>query len=290
MKQQGAAAGALGGLRVLVTRSDDQVDSYKEQLEKAGALVADLPVIGIKPASDYSSLDAALNHISNYDWIIFASQNAVNYTMARVKHKGLDQSCFAQTKIASIGPATSQLLATFGLPVAFQPSVFVAENFVSEFPGYPSLEQTRILWPKADIGRKIIAEKLEAAGAQVDTAVTYQTTMPDNAEQAAGNLVYLLEAKSIDVITLASAQTAKNLALLLDMGLQQKFASSGGVTDKDQAKKRLLSSVKIAAIGPITATAAEQSLGRVDIVATQHTLDGLTEALLASLKFPQNQQ
>jgi len=282
--------GLLNGLRVLVTRAEDQADSYREQLEDAGAQVAELSVICIKPAGDYSALDAALQNISSYQWIVFASQNAVNYTWARLTHLGLDKSCLEETKIASIGPATSQLLTNLGLSVVFQPSVFVAETFVSEFPAYPDLAGTRILWPKTNIGRRLIAEQLQAAGAQVDNAIAYETALPDNAGQVAEKLMLMLEEKSIDVITLASAQTAKNLALLIDLALQQKFASGGSEEEKSQAKKTLLAKVKIAAIGPITAAAATESLGRVDIVADKHTLDGLTEALLASLKFPQNQQ
>ncbi len=279
---------------MLVTRAEDQADNYKQQLEEAGAHVSELPVISIKPTGDYSALDAALKNISSYQWIVFASQNAVNHTMARVKHLGLDRHCLRQIKIASIGPSTSDLISTYDLTVSYQPTVFVAETFVAEFPGYPKLTDIRILWPRTNIGRRLIAEQLQAAGAQVEAAIAYETGLPDNADAAAKKLVAMLEANSIDVITLASAQTAKNLAALVDLGLQQKFATDAerdkDGEEKSQAKKALLADVKIAAIGPITAATAAQSLGRVDIVAAQHTLDGLTEALLASLKFPQNQQ
>jgi len=119
--------------------------------------------------------------------------------------------------------------------------------------------------------------------------VAYESGLPDRAEAVGRKIVALLEANALDVITLASAQTAKNLAALIDLGLKQKFASAGRGEAKASYKKQLLAAVKIAVIGPITAAAAADAFGRVDILAGEHTMEGLTDALLASLKFPQKE-
>ena len=314
----------LLGVRVLVTRSEEQADSFAALLQEQGATTIERALLAVQPASDYGELDKALKQLNQYQWIIFASQNAVKFTLQRLQELGLPSQTLSQCQLASIGPATSNYLANEGLSVAFQPTVYVAEVFLTEFLQQTSVAGQRLLWPKTNIGRLIIAESLRAAGAQVDTATAYESGLPTNKEQLGRELTVLLRDHAIDVITLASAQTARNLGQLLELGLllelelglelrlglghepneglepkeglepETSTQESSKPDHKEKLallkieKEELLASVKIAAIGPITASAAEQSLGRVDLVAEEHTLKGLTDSLLASLKFEQN--
>lgn len=287
----------LQGVRVLVTRAEEQADSFADLLQERGATTIERALLAVGPASDYSELDKAINQLAQYQWIIFASQNAVKFTLQRLKALGLPAQALSQCQLASIGPATSNCLAEEGLSVAFQPTAYVAETLVAEFQQQVNLAGQRLLWPKTNIGRLLIADGLRVAGAQVDTAIAYESGLPTNKEHLGRELVALLRDQAIDIITLASAQTARNLGQLLDLGLQLELEVKRelGPDHKEklallkEEKEELLSSVKIAAIGPITAAAAEQSLGRVDLIAEEHTLKGLTDALLASLKFEQNQ-
>ncbi len=296
----------LQGLRVLVTRAEEQADSFATLLQEQGATTIERALLAVHPASDYTKLDQALKELEQYDWVIFASHNAVKFTLQRLKAIGMSAQALRRCQLASIGAATSSSLNEAGLTVAFQPTTYVAESLATELPQQTNLAGKRLLWPKTNIGRLLIAEELEAAGAKVDIAIAYESGLPANKEQLAVELVGLLQDKAIDVITLASAQTARNLGLVVELGLQLQLGrqpypeaelmSKGSQTEAAEAdhkeklalaKEDLLASVKIAAIGPITASAAEQSLGRVDLVAKDHTLKGLA-VLLASLKFEQN--
>lgn len=293
----------LQGVKVLVTRAEEQADRFADLLQELGATTLERAFLAVSPASDYSELDKAISQLNQYQWIIFASQNAVKFTLQRLKALGLPAQALSQCQLASIGPATSNCLAEVGLSVAFQPTAYVAETLVAEFQQQINLAGQRLLWPKTNIGRLLIADGLRAAGAQVDTAIAYESGLPSNKEQLARELVTLLRDQAIDIITLASGQTARNLGQLLDLGLELELEAKLelgvklelGPDHKEklallkEGKEELLGSVKIAAIGPITASAAEQSLGRVDVVAAEHTLKGLTDSLLASLKFEQNQ-
>lgn len=282
----------LAGLKVLVTRARGQAEEFTELLVPLGAEVSEIPVIEISQPQDFAGLDRALHNINQYDWLIFASKNAVEHTIARAQAIGVvlpNQSGGGGKtgpKLAAIGPSTASELIKNGLVVDYCPSNFLAEFLVEEFPGYPNLLGTKVLWPKTNIGRTLIADKLIAAGATVDTALAYLTGLPSGHMDLARQLVDTLEAGKIDVITLASAQSARNLAELINMGLSLQ---KGGPYTLE-AVKRLLSQVKIAAIGPITANAAREVLGKADIEAAEYTIPGLTEALLASLKFGQKEQ
>ncbi len=285
--QDGSTQGTMGeqsltGLRVLVTRARGQSEKLRELLEPLGALVSELPVIEFAPPSDLTDLDHGLTNLDKYDWLILASKNAVDYTLARAGVLDVSLKGPGGPKLAAIGSATAEEMRKKGLKVDYCPSSFVAEFLVEEFPGYPSLDGLKVFLPKTNIGRTLIADRLRSAGATVDTAVAYLTGLPSGHEELAATLVQKLQAQEIDVITLASAQSARNLAKLIEIGISMP----GQVTS---SLEKLLAPVKIAVIGPVTATAARETLGRADIEAVEYTLAGLTEALLASLKFGQKQ-
>lgn len=259
----------LQGVNVLVTRAKDQAESFAVSLEALGATCLEIPVIEISEPDDWQDFDRAAAEIEKFDWLIFASQNAVERTFSRLAQLGLSPGKI-KGKIAAIGPSTAEVIEQKGLSVQFQPSSFVAENLIAEMPGYPHLDGLRVFWPKTDIGRKIIIESFSRAGATVVTAVVYKTGLPQNSPALQEKLKESFAAGKVDVITLASAQSARNLATLLH----------GAGLDPKALDRR----IKIAAIGPVTAEAARIALGRVDIEAAVHTLPGLAEALLASLK------
>jgi uroporphyrinogen III methyltransferase/synthase len=71
---------------------------------------------------------------------------------------------------------------------------------------------------------------------------------------------------NVDAITLTSGSTANNLA--------RRLQSEGGDID-------LLQGVCLACIGPSAAQALEALGLRTDVVASEHTLVGLTQALAA---------
>jgi len=183
----------------------------------------------------------------------------------------------SKTKIAAIGPATARAARLARLKIAFQPESFIGESLVAEFPGYPELEGCCILWPRTNVGREYVLNCLEKAGARVDTVEAYRTIMPANSNELAGRLATLLKDRKIDVITLASSQTARNLARLI------RLALATGQDEKEplaQKMRNLLDSVTIASIGPQTSQTAVEEFGRADLQAREYTIDGLVAALV----------
>ncbi|MEZ4545421.1 MAG: uroporphyrinogen-III synthase [Cyanobacteriota/Melainabacteria group bacterium] len=74
----------LTGQRILITRATSQADSFKLALEAAGARPILIPVIEIKEPSSWEPFDKALAQLSEYDWVIFASTNAVRSFIERM--------------------------------------------------------------------------------------------------------------------------------------------------------------------------------------------------------------
>ena len=268
----------LTGRKILVTGAQGQAEKFQAELEPLGASVSALPLIAIGDPADFRDLDNGLLQLADYHWMIFASTNAVKQTLKRARFLGIDMAAQPHLKIAAVGRSTAEELSKNGLETTFCPSRFVAEALIEEFPGYPDqLVGVKIFLPKTDIGRELISEKFSAAGASVKTAVAYKTTAAGDQQEMAGVLRTKLSIDKIDAITLTSAQAARNLCALLN------------AIFPEQDQKAVLAGVKIAVIGPATAAAARDCLGRVDIEAAEHSIPGLSAALLASLKFPQKE-
>jgi uroporphyrinogen-III synthase len=138
------------------------------------------------------------------------------------------------------------------------PTRYVAEAILEEIG---SVAGMRILLPRADIARKALAEGLRAQGARVDEVAAYRTV------SAAGGEATLPEGleRGIDVATFTSPSTVHGTLALLDAA--------------GRPPAGVLAGAKIACIGPITARAAEEAGLRVDIVAREHTIDGLLNAI-----------
>lgn len=251
----------LQGMRVLVTRARHQSDSTAERLESLGASVLCLPMIEILPPESWEPFDAVVSDLSRYEWIVFASANAVDAFFNRIETQDV-----AFPRFATIGPKTSEALLNHNQLPAYQAKEFVAESFVG---GFPAPHGVRILWPKTNVGRTLIADELRARGAEVDIVYCYRTALPANSEDIAKQLKAALADRAVDVIMLASSQTAKNMRLLLNM------------VSSEAELAELLAPARILAIGPETAKAARQHLLKCDVQAEEYTIQGMIDALVS---------
>lgn len=112
--------------------------------------------------------------------------------------------------------------------------------------------------PCALEGDEALAKALTERGARVEAVPAYQTLM-DGA--GADGVRERLEDGTIDVVTFTSSSTVKNFTAAL-------------------GTHALPATVLVACIGPSTAKTATERLGRApDIVASEHTVGGLLDAL-----------
>ncbi len=275
----------LSGIRIVVTRSKKQAATLSSKFRNLGAEVHEFPVISISPPESWQPLDQAIEKIKQYDWVLFASANAIDAFMARAAAVGIGKEELDFTKFAVIGPGTANALADRGIKPSFCPSTFIAETLVAEFPEYPNLKGKRILWPRTNVGRAYVLDKMTEAGAIIDVVESYRTSLPPNEQEIAERLTTLLRKSVIDVITLASAQSARNLRTILSIGLDKKMVDRNlDVPIGMESITNALEGVVVATIGPETSEAARKHLGRVDIEATVFTIDGLVDAVVEGVQ------
>ena len=251
----------LFGKRVLVTRSRTQASRMCGLLEDAGAIAVELPAIAIVPPEDFAPLDEAVGHLGSFGWVIFASVNAVDCVFERLDAQGRDARAFGTARVGAIGPATAAALERRGIRPDFTPSRAVSSAALEELVAF-EWNGVPVLLPAADIGRDELADGLSRLGASVERVTAYRTVTPPDAAQRARDAF----ADGIDIVTFTSSSTVRNL-----LGLLGEDGGPG---------KEALSGSLIACIGPVTAGTARESGLRVDIEAEEHTVNGLSEALI----------
>ena len=248
----------LWGKRVLVTRSRTQASRLIELLDDLGAEAVELPSIEIGPMDDYADLDRALTDTADVSgrWVIFASVNSVEYVWERLRALGKDARYFAGATVGAIGPATARALRERGIEPDFIPRRSVSEEVIAELSGLEWSGRLALL-PGSAIGRDALATGLAALGADVRRVPAYRNLRPEGIEKRARSAFE----RGVDVVTFTSSSTVRNLLEILG-------------TDR-----HLLESSAIACIGPITAATAEEMGLTVDIIAAEHNVEGLADAL-----------
>ena len=247
----------LFGKRVLVTRSRPQASVLSRLLSEEGADPIEVPAIQIAPPEDFSELDSAIDSLNGYQWIVFTSVNGVDAFFRRLDTRGLDARALAGIKVCAIGSVTASALETSGIKADFVPPQFTSKDVVRGFAGF-DLRGARVLLPQTDIAPQDVTKELMRLGALVDQRIAYRTLVPEESRQKAQDA---LRDGKIDVVTFTSSSTVKNLVNLLN------------------GNKSLLEGPLIACIGPVTAQTAQDLGLKVEIVAPQHTIEGLVQAL-----------
>jgi uroporphyrinogen III methyltransferase / synthase len=163
-----------------------------------------------------------------------------------------DARSFGTTRIAAIGPGTASELARHNLVADLVPPEFVAESLVEAWPAGSG----KVLLPRAAVARDVLPEGLRAKGWSIDVVEAYRTDAahPDPATLAA--------AAGADAITFTSSSTVTNYLAVAGRSSVPPF---------------------VACIGPITAATARAAGIEVDVVAGEHSIEGLVTALLEGL-------
>ncbi len=256
----------LAGKRILVTRARRQAGKLAEALEALGAEVLRLPTIEIIPPETYAHLDAVLEVISSFDWLIVTSANGAAALADRMQFLGMGAGRLQHLQVAAIGPATAAAVGRIGLKVSAMPDEYVAEAVVAMLK--EKVVGRRVLLARAAVARDVIPEQLRQCGADIHVVETYRTVIPSDSIEQVREL--LGGGKPLpDAVTFTSSSTVNNFFALLAA-----------------ANMEMPSGLQAVSIGPVTTRTLSQHKWKAAREASPYDIPGVVEACVKLLAQP----
>jgi uroporphyrinogen-III synthase len=254
----------LAGVRVVVTRAEDQAARLAEGFARAGASVACLPLIEVVPAPTPGPLDDACSRLARFDWVVFTSANAVRAVLAKVP------SWPRSVRIAAVGSATEAAVVAAGIEVQLTAGAPTdtpanAEGLLAAFGtergGAPY--GARVFLPQAADARPGLGEGLAAAGYRVTRVTAYDKRLPPAALDLGDRL---FRSGPLGWVTFSSPRIVRHLSALLG--------------ERWEARRSELSA---ASIGPVTSHALVAAGVTPTAEASEPSDDALVAAVVQSV-------
>jgi uroporphyrinogen III methyltransferase/synthase len=247
----------LGKFRIALTRPADQSERLAMRLRDAGAEVVIAPTIAIRPRTITDEQRRWLEHLENYDWVLFTSVNGVRHFFRVLRGEGLDARALAGTRIAAIGPATAEGLLAHGIVADVTPLISSQEGLNEAIAVLPG---DRVLIPRSAVARDVLETSLSARGARIDILPVYETTGDSD---GIARLRKEMTRGRISAITFTSSSTAQRVLDVIKLADIPK----------------LFEDVVVASIGPITSAALRAMNLTPHVEAREATEESLAEAL-----------
>ncbi len=253
----------LFGKRILITRPEEQGEEFARLVSAYGGTPLVAPTITIMPIKDNKPLYDVIEHLSDFDWLLFASANSVKIFMQELYNCGKDVRWLGKIKIATIGTNTARLLKEkWGICPDFVPSQFVQEKMAEELPVNRGC---KVLIPRAATSRDVLPVVLRQKGVEVEVIPVYEI-VPDKAGIA--RAISLFQQKKVDVVVFTASSTVK---FLMDNIPPAEY-------------QQLFTDVVIASIGPITTETIKSYSLSVHIETPEYTTDALLKAIIQYFK------
>lgn len=231
-----AANMPLNGLKVLVTRPEQQGKNLCEMIVASGGYSISFPVIEIVPiapehwASPVNSgktqgqitsspcldshscgdnLDDEKFTLTEQDMIIFVSRNAVSYFLDTIQ-----QDIPEHIQLVSVGAGSAASMRSHGLRVDIQPDQSIGSEGLLIMPQFEDFAGKQVLIVRGKGGRELLANTLVERGAKVRYIEVYERLIPSP------SISQCEEALTSDCVVCTSVEGVKNLSKLLQKGLK----------------------------------------------------------------------
>ncbi|MBT8495728.1 MAG: uroporphyrinogen-III C-methyltransferase [Deltaproteobacteria bacterium] len=204
----------LFGRRVLITREGRRARELARQISQLGGEPLTMPVTRVEPCGAPAKLESAIARLSNggFDWLVFASANAVECFWAKLWERGGDARTLAGVRIAAVGAKTAAAAAAVGLRADLVPERGNAEGLAAEISAAGG---ERVLVPRSATGRPELVEGLTAAGAEVEALDVYRTAVVPADDPTIADGLRLLRAHKVDVVLVFAPSQVEALEQLL---------------------------------------------------------------------------
>jgi uroporphyrinogen III methyltransferase / synthase len=264
---------------VAVTRPEEEEDGddrLSRCLRREGMRPLSFPLMVLAPPVSPEALNAAARRLvealhrgeaPTYTWIVITSRNVIAPFLDAVRRAGGQPEALQEAglHVAAVGQPTATALEGAGLPPDLVPTRYTAEDLLEALRERGAIgEGSRILLPRAEVARDVLPQGIRDLGGNVDVVTAYRV-VEDRAGAEA--LCEAVRQEAIQGVTLTSGRAARLLGAT--------WASMGG--------RSWPRSVRVGAIGPVTAEATRRAGLRVDEIPEEATLPALARAMARTL-------
>ena len=205
-----SAGSSLKGLKVVVTRPQQQAAELMSLLEQQGAIPIHLPMLEICPISEEElersqAIRQKVLDLDNYQHLIFVSTNAAQAGCYWIEQYW-PQWPVQQTAYA-IGKVTAGVLKEYGCTVVSGAGAMNSEALLA-LPSLQKVDGEKVLIFRGVGGREFLANSLRERGAQVDYCEVYFRKRPEYVES---EVYSLFRDQQIDLLVITSGEGLENL-------------------------------------------------------------------------------
>lgn len=215
------AHATLKSLTVLVTRPESQQAELSAAITALGGTPVAFPLLRIEPiaeASDLAALQRQIQHLDNYQLLVFISTNAAQYGAALI------DSFWPQfpvgVDVLAVGPTTAAAVENaLGCEVISSETGMNSEALL-QLPRLQQVADQKIAIFRGKGGRELLASTLRDRGARVDYFEVYQRQLLSYAPQ---ELVNTIERRGVNVLSVTSAESLQRLQELAAANTQALY-------------------------------------------------------------------
>lgn len=250
----------LFGRTIVVTRDAQGNAEMAHKIIARGGRPVEFTTMILEPLTNRNEFLQVLTELAAYDWAIFTSPNGVDMFFEAIHAFGKDARVFGPLHLATLGAKTAECLAQYGIKADFVPTVFTGRDLGLQLASHANLRDKKILLLRSELASDELVDVLTQGGAHVRDVSIYTAVLQKG--DAAG-LEEQIRQGRIHWLTFASPSAVRSLF--------------------EQIRPEIVndSTAKVASIGPVTSKELTRLGVRIDVEASEHTVDGLLDALEA---------
>lgn len=221
--------------------------------------------MSVEQTEEKTRLRVALEHIEDYSWLAFTSQNTINLFFKWLREWNIDVRKLAHLKLAVVGAGTRDALKSEGYIADYVPDEYTTSALARGLANVMK-DGERLLLPRAVQGSETMLDILDQGGVAYDEIPVY-----DVVGRRMESIQYL---NDLDVIAFVSASGVRGFLKVLDAeengsDIGQTLNSvdpCGAHIDHSLREHSLMKNIRIAALGNVTEKALEKAGYHADIV------------------------
>ena len=235
----------------------------------------------VEQTEEKNRLRVALEHIEDYSWLAFTSQNTITLFFKWLREWNIDVRKLAHLKLAVVGAGTRDALKAEGYIADYVPDEYTTSALAMGLANVMN-DGEKLLLPRAVQGSETMLDILDQGGVVYEEIPVY-----DVVGRRMESIQYL---KDLDVITFVSASGVRGFLDVLDAEkkncgvahMLNDIDSCGDHTDNTDGSFKIhdiMKNIRIAALGNVTEKALEKAGYHADIVPEVGDIEHLISAI-----------